>query len=580
MMSKVATLCYLLAAAYATKFVSSFTTPTLQSKTTATTSGNNQGQNYNLALDLLHPLRHSLYQPNVSARSNTFLQSQTTQADVTNTGTTTTPDIIGTVALLVPSSDQPSKFGSKSPVQPPSYREAAEQLARKIKQFSDGRIAAQVVTPSDVDTSSVLTSNALIALGLTTPQDVQFLSRTFRQRRTAGEEEASSTQSLKMCQFAVDCGDNNYAPIVGPYDEANPSVVSEIAPWSDVASGKRLATQMKELFDKQTSDEFALALMLFFNRFIDKIPWVQHSIDVTWEKGLGNVEEIYNMVTKCGPCITKCLADENCKACIEALDEIDTRDQVASYRTVVSYESELLRDFSLCILQKNNIFGCTAEVPKIPYVKPLGAFRGEEMTKDIAKGIMIGHLEGCGDAALEGCKELDVSWKVACGANVAYDQFPSQNQLFYPSAKGDSMWYDPVFRVETIDGRNVWCKRHYRVRNEKVPGTFRFSVLDNGVTSDEFWTIVDVAEDLSWIVFHYAGAAGAVGQRYIGGLLCTPDGTLPPESEMEKIWDVLRSAEIEPWELFVVDNDDTSPGALEAGPPPLDFYRKTASVIG
>eukprot|EP00985_Skeletonema_marinoi_P017878 scaffold9898_cov198-Skeletonema_marinoi.AAC.1 len=376
-MSKVATLCYLLAAAYATKFVSSFTTPTLQSKTTATTSGNNQGQNYNLALDLLlHPLRHSLYQPNVSSRSNTYLQSQTTQADVTNTDTTTTtPDIIGTVALLVPSSDQPSKFGSKSPVQPPSYREAAEQLARKIKQFSDGRIAAQVVTPSDVDTSSVLNSNALIALGLTTPQDVQFLSRTFRQRRTAGEEEQSSTQSLKMCQFAVDCGDNNYASIVGPYDEANPSVVSEIAPWSDVASGKRLATQMKELFDKQTSDEFALALMLFFNRFIDKIPWVQHSIDVTWEKGLGNVEEIYNMVTKCGPCITKCLADENCKACIEALDEIDTRDQVASYRTVVSYESELLRDFSLCILQKNNIFGCTAEVPKIPYVEPLGSFR-------------------------------------------------------------------------------------------------------------------------------------------------------------------------------------------------------------
>eukprot|EP00985_Skeletonema_marinoi_P009279 scaffold4301_cov73-Skeletonema_marinoi.AAC.1 len=372
MMSKVATLCYLLlVAAYATNFVSSFTIPTLKSKTTATSRSNQGQKNHNLALDLLHPLRHSLYQPNVSSRSNTFLQSQTTQADVTNTDTTTTPDIIGTVALLVPSSDQPSKFGSKSPVQPPSYREAAEQLAHKIKQFSDGRIAAQVVTPSDVDTSSVFNSNALIALGLTTPQDVQFLSRTFRQRRTAGEEE----QSSKMCQFAVDCGDNNYAPIVGPYDEANPSVVSEIAPWSDVASGKRLATQMKDLFDKQTSDEFALALMLFFNRFIDKIPWVQHSIDVTWEKGLGNVEEIYNMVTKCGPCITKCLADENCKACIEALDEIDTRDQVASYRTVVSYESELLRDFSLCILQKNNIFGCTAEVPKIPYVTPLGSFR-------------------------------------------------------------------------------------------------------------------------------------------------------------------------------------------------------------
>ena len=69
-----------------------------------------------------------------------------------------------------------------------------------------------------------------------------------------------------------------------------------------------------------------------------------------------------------------------------------------------------------------------------------------------------------------------------------------------------------MFRVETIDGRVVWCKRHYRVRNGPVPGTFRFSVLDNGVTSDEFWTILGAADDLSWVCFHYAGAAGAVGQ--------------------------------------------------------------------
>lgn len=573
----------LLAAAYAAPgcfFVSSLN-PAILPKTS-------RGRSYS-ALDLLQPHKHSLlsilHKANLSTTRGRVVCLQSSQNDDTNTDTTTTLDntIIGTVALLVPSSsssDQPSKFGTKSPVQPPSYRDAAEQLARKIKQFSDGRVVAQVVTPSDADASSVLlTSNALIALGLTSTPDIQFLSQTFRKRRTAGEEQQDTQLSSKMCQFAVDCGGNSYAPIVGPYDEANPALAS-IAPWTDVASGKRLATQMKDLFEKQTSDEFALALMLFFNRFIDKIPWVQHSIDVTWEKGLGNVKEIYAMITKCGPCITECLADENCKACITALDEIDTRDQVASYRTVVSYESELLRDFSLCILQKNNVFGCSATVPKIPYVKPLSSFRGKEMTKDIAKGIMIGHLEGCGDAALEGSKEIDVSWKVTCGANVAYDQFPSQNQLFYPSAKGDSMWYDPVFRVETIDKRNVWCKRHYRVRNEKVPGTFRFSVLDNGITSDEFWTIVDCAEDLSWVVFHYAGAAGAVGQRYIGGLLCTLDGTLPPDSELEKIWDVLRSAEIEPWELFVVDNNDSSPGALEAGPAPLDFYRKTASVIG
>ena len=162
-----------------------------------------------------------------------------------------------------------------------------------------------------------------------------------------------------------------------------------------------------------------------------------------------------------------------------------------------------------------------------------------------------------------------------CIVNCTSLQFPSQNQIFYESANGKSMWYDPVFRVETIDGRNVWAKRHYRVADGVEPGTFKFSVLDNGVTSNEFWTIVDVADDLSYIIFHYAGAAGAVGQSYLGGLLCTSDGSLPSLSEREnKIYPKLRSAGIDPWELFIVDNSEDSPGAIDAGIPPLDFYRK------
>ncbi len=48
---------------------------------------------------------------------------------------------------------------------------------------------------------------------------------------------------------------------------------------------------------------------------------------------------------------------------------------------------------------------------------------------------------------------------------------------------------------------------------------------------------------------------------------------------MDEIWELFRSAEIEPWELFVVDNDGTSTSALTAGPPPLDHYRKAAAVI-
>ena len=74
-------------------------------------------------------------------------------------------------------------------------------------------------------------------------------------------------------------------------------------------------------------------------------------------------------------------------------------------------------------------------------------------------------------------------------------------------------FYDPAISVNhcdtlPLDGRvgdtDKVCptyfsrRRHYRVRRRESPGTFDFSVLDNGVRSDEYWRIVDCADDLSW----------------------------------------------------------------------------------
>jgi hypothetical protein len=153
--------------------------------------------------------------------------------------------------------------------------------------------------------------------------------------------------------------------------------------------------QMLGLFDRWTSDDFTVALLLFFNQFSgSEIEWVKHSIDATWEKGpIRNAKEFYAMISKCGDCITNCIADENCKACLDALNAVDTRDQVMSYRTVVSYESELLRDFSLCILQKNNIFGCDATIPTAPKVEPISTWRGKPLTFEAARSILVGHLD-------------------------------------------------------------------------------------------------------------------------------------------------------------------------------------------
>lgn len=62
-----------------------------------------------------------------------------------------------------------------------------------------------------------------------------------------------------------------------------------------------------------------------------------------------------------------------------------------------------------------------------------------------------------------------------------------QYQLFYPGKGRNSIWYDPHFKVRTLDGREVWRRRHYRVRRASTPGRYYFSVLDNGVTSNEYW---------------------------------------------------------------------------------------------
>lgn len=544
------------------------------------------------------PLKPSHYNKIVS--SSCVLQSSfSTMESMTSVDSSSIKkeNIIGDVVLLIPSQDAdstPTKFGACSPMPYPSVQDASHHLEKKIHYFSDGTVQVHVLPiPTDVSTPSetlriIENANAVVALKLSSPLDISNVAKIFKTRRNL-----PMSKRQYQCQFALDCS-SNFAAFVGPYDDAdavsNPitSLTTNFMPWTTFASAQRLELQMIGLFSRWTSDDFTIALMIFFNLFNsnrDKavatdsttlpttIPWVQHSIDATWEKGpIQNAQEFYKMISKCGPCISKCLADPNCKACIDALNEVDTRDQVASYRTIVSYESELLREFSFCILQKNNIFGCNAAIPTIPKVEPLKGWRGKEsLTKEDAQGILIGHLDD--EDAPEGGGGTEVSWKVACGANVAYDQFPSQNQLFYTSLNGRDMWYDPVFRVETIDGRSVWCKRHYKVRHGKVPGTFHFSVLDNGVTSNEFWTVAGCADDLSWVVFHYAGAASAVGQRYLGGLLCTADGSLPPEESREEIWKVMRNCGMEPWELFVVDNNLQSPGAIEAGKPPLDFFR-------
>ena len=59
-------------------------------------------------------------------------------------------------------------------------------------------------------------------------------------------------------------------------------------------------------------------------------------------------------------------------------------------------------------------------------------------------------------------------------------------------------------------------------------GLWTLTTLDNGIVSEEHWTTVDAADDLSWAVFPlFSGAARKAGQSYQGALLCSEDGLWP-----------------------------------------------------
>ncbi|CAA0839191.1 violaxanthin de-epoxidase-related [Striga hermonthica] len=291
-----------------------------------------------------------------------------------------------------------------------------------------------------------------------------------------------------------------------------------------------------ESWERHNSDDIRFCLLVIINAYIRPVPILKN----LRAKGFSTLN---CMVKNCGPQILNCLLDPICRKALQCLNKCSPVDQVCNYRCIASYESPCLEEFSLCVLQKNNCLQLDAEIPKKPHVSPMSRFRREYLDHETAEDLFVGWLGN-----------LDWSWRVVAGQNPAYDQFPCQYQLFYRGRAKGSFWYEPVFQVRTLDGDLVWRRRKYRVKRGKVPGTFNFSVLDNGVVSNEFWTIVDVSDDLSWGLFHYHGAARAAGQSYTGAVLVSPDGLYPDERHKRRLALALGSCGVEEWELFDVDN--------------------------
>ncbi|KAI8465280.1 MAG: hypothetical protein J3K34DRAFT_437601 [Monoraphidium minutum] len=434
-----------------------------------------------------------------------------------------------------------------SPYRGAPWGEVVRHVADRLT-WSDARFRLEVVGEDEIkdparreELRATLSAGGVAvfsAIGITDPEAAAFLLEATKNLPTAFFWDCPPEMSAASRA-------DSYAPgAAGPLARLAARVG-----WTREGRAARVLGTLQELWGRATSDDLLFTWLVVLNEYVTEVPAVANTT-----KG-SDLKSIQCMVTHCMTEIVNCVTDKTCKAGLDCLQACAFNDQVCQYRCIVSYETKEFGDFSLCILQKHNCRGLSAEPPLIPDPAPMASFQGRPLTHEAAEAIKAGWLGG----PTPGGARKDWSWLVAAGKNPAYDFFPCQHQLYYP--KGKAFWYEPVFKAITLQGDAVWRRRKYRVRRGAEPGTFYYSVLDNGITSDEYWRVLDAADDLSFALFYYTGAASRAGMSYSGAVLGTPDGRYP-EQHAARIERSLARAGIKGWELSFVDNSACSGAPL------------------
>ncbi|GMH93302.1 hypothetical protein TL16_g12590 [Triparma laevis f. inornata] len=207
---------------------------------------------------------------------------------------------IAKITLITPAdSDTPSSFGKTSPQShPPTILEVASQISKKLFNCED-RIATSISKSTSSDLPSLI-QNSDIVVDLSGDNN-KIVGDLLQKRKTS----ASATATFS---FSSDSSSPN--TFLSTYDPNSPSPLAS-APWTATASAKRLFDYTNKLFSRSTTDDVVTALLLNVNAYAATVPWVQHSIDATWEKGpVRNAQEFASMVSNCGDCVVKCLQGE------------------------------------------------------------------------------------------------------------------------------------------------------------------------------------------------------------------------------------------------------------------------------
>ena len=315
------------------------------------------------------------------------------------------------VMFVVPeSADKLSSFGATSPEPSPPWKKVAEHLASRLPGF-DARIRSSVISEHELSVDALQKADVLVALGVGPSA-----AGTLRQAASPAALIAHGCAEQVADLQRVGGFQKNAEGLASAVQAAQASV----APWLDAARGKRLSEQADLLLSRDSSEDMLYAIFFVLHAYVLEMSIVRHTVNPTYEKGaLQNAAEFASMCTKCGDKIGVALSDPETKATIDLLNACDMRDQVGSYRVIVSYETPQLEEFSLCILQQNNCFGCSAEILETPRVPLMRRWRGATVDDAAARQLFIGHFD-CAEAHPQASQRLPWSWKIVCGANPAY----------------------------------------------------------------------------------------------------------------------------------------------------------------
>lgn len=331
-------------------------------------------------------------------------------------------------------------------------------------------------------------------------------------------------------------------------DEGPLGLRAALGGWAEAAGLRR---SVQELWHRRTAEEAVYAVLVLIDGALEKLPSMQQ------QKPVPDFESISRAIDRCQDEFRMCFTQPRCLQSLACLSTCGLADQSCSYRCIVSYQSEAFTQFTLCALQKQNLLNSQVTRPDTPQSLPLETFRGQPVTHEVAENILVGHFDPA-----SGQRH---SWLVAAGSNPAYEQFALQYQLWYKGSGRGAFWYHPTFLVESLDGRKIWRSRDYRVRRKDVPGMWEFSVLDNGIISEEKWHLLGCDDDLTWLVLFYVGAARKAGLTYRGCLVLTRDGQMPGAAELPGVEAAVARAGMRLWEIEATSNPPVDP----ANPPPL-----------